>query len=156
MESIRAIMGTTTLSKMFDGHDPRWKKGKPVMKRLFDVPTKQAMSDYDYMQCQSFVVTTMGDSNFDTDNFMRLVEFLQMIRLSYNGTAELGYNVPWRILKAKFDKDNLFPLFEKRVEKCYVAFLSDYQRHEMHKPTGVFPPEAEWVEFTQEFVRSIA
>jgi len=36
---------------MLDGHDPRWKKGKQqLMKRFFDVPNNQAMSDTEFME----------------------------------------------------------------------------------------------------------
>ena len=67
-----------------------------------------------------------------------------MIQLSYQGSRELGLNMPWRILKSKFDHDHLWPVFEQRTDKCYIAFFAAGLR------------KTEWVEFTQEFVRSIA
>ena len=36
---------------MFDGHDSRWRKGKALMKRLYDMPRNRAMSDEEFAAC---------------------------------------------------------------------------------------------------------
>ena len=72
-----------------------------------------------------------------------------MIRKSYKGSTELGLNVPWRVLKAKYDRDNrdmvsrepsfwVLPGFKQVDDKCCIALYTD------------------WVEFTDYVVRSIA
>ncbi len=145
---------------MFDGHDPRWKKGKPLMKRLFDIPSNHAMSDAEFMACQSFIDDTLMMSDWPRDNFQRECEFLKMIRKSYEGSTELGLNVPWRILKAKYDHDNhdmssrepffrVLPSFKEIIEKCYIAFFEIDSLSQRTRKT-------EWVEFNYDFVRSIA
>ena len=62
-------------ARMFDGHDGRWKKGKSMMRLLFDT---RSMSDDEYMACQGFVVTVMGESDLLTDNFESHVAFQRM------------------------------------------------------------------------------
>ena len=155
------------LFPMFDGHDCRWKKGKPLMKGLFDIPRNQAMSDNEFMECQVFVDEVFCQSNWPRDNFECHVDFLRTIRKSYTGCSELGYNVPWRILKAKYDRDNAnlssrdfdrnewasapvqFPMFKEMDGKCYIAFTKMDILKQCKQVT-------KWAEFTQEFVRSIA
>ena len=99
------------MHRMFDGHDARWKKGKPLMKRFFDVPFNRAMSDAEYMECQAFVIGTMNGCDWPTDNFTDHISFKEMIEKSHVGTSELGLNMPWRVLKSKFDNDRLWPVF---------------------------------------------
>lgn len=125
------------MSPMFDGHDPRWKKGKQLMKRFFDVPNNQAMSDAEFMECQQFVIGTMEGSDWATGNLTDAIAFRGMVQLSYQGSCELGLNMPWRILKSKFDRDHHWPVFEQRNDKCYIAFFVAGLR------------KTEWVEFTQ-------
>ena len=155
------------MSPMFDGHDPRWKRGKQLMKRLYDIHNNQAMSDDEFMACQDFVDEVFRMSLWRRDNFEGHVEFLTMMRKSYTGCSELSLNVPWRILKAKYDRDNAdlsscefdrnecasaprtIPMFKEMDDKCYIAFVQE----DMLK---VGKELTEWVEFTQEFVRSIA
>ena len=145
---------------MFDGHDPRWRKGKPLMKRLFDMPGNQAMSDAEFAACQSFVDDTLMMSEWPRDNFERQIEFVKMIRKSYTGCVELGLNVPWRVLKAKHDRDNhdmssrdplfrVLPRFKEVDEKCYVAYFET-------DALGQRTRKTEWVEFNDDYVRSIA
>ena len=147
---------------MFDGHDPRWGKGKALMKRLYDMPQNQAMSDEEFAACQKFIDETLMISTWPRDSFQRECEFLKMVRKSYKGSTELGQNVPWRILKAKYDRDNqgnnqtrVVPGFKEANEKCYIAFFAidsinkdnqDRQRAQ----------ETDWTEFTDAFVQSIA
>jgi hypothetical protein len=128
---------------MFNGHDTRWKKGKALMKVLFDIPRNRAMSDEEYMDCQNFVVGTMDGSDWPTDNLADEMAFRDLIQKSYIGTRELGLNLPWRILKSKYDDDRQWPVFEERDGKCYVAFFYCGLR------------KTEWVEFTQDVVRSM-
>ena len=132
------------MHRMFDGHDARWKKGKPLMKRFFDVPFNRAMSNAEYMECQAFVIGTMNGCDWPTDNFTDHISFKEMIEKSYVGTSELGLNMPWRVLKSKFDNDGLWPVFEERDGKCFVAFFQAGMR------------KTEWGEFTQDFVRQIS
>ena len=152
---------------MFDGHDCRWKKGKQLMKLLFNIPNNQAMSDDEFMEWQVFVDEVFRMSQWRRDNFEGHVEFSKMIRKSYTGCSELGVNVPWRILKAKYDHDNAdlssrefdcnewasapltIPELKEVHEKCYMRFVQE-------DILKVGKPLTEWVEFTQEFVRSIA
>jgi len=145
---------------MFDGHDPRWKKGKPLMKRLFDIPHRHAMSDAEFMACQSFIDDTLMMSDWPRDNFQRECEFMKMIRKSYMGSTELGLNVPWRVLKAKYDRDNrdmsshepcfrVLPSFKEMDDKCYIAFFELDSLDQRTRKT-------DWVEFTDDYVRSIA
>ena len=82
------------MSPMFDGHDPRWKKGKQLMKRFFDVPNNQAMSDAEFMECQQFVIGTMEGSDWATGNLTDAIAFRGMVQLSYHGSCELGLNMP--------------------------------------------------------------
>ena len=130
--------------RMFDGHDTRWKKGKALMKVLFEVPYKFAMSDFEFMECQKFVEGTMMGSDWPIDNLTDEMSFRDLIKKSYIGTRELGANFPWRILKSKFDRDRLWPVFEERNDKCYVAFFECGLR------------KTDWVEFTQDVVREMA
>ena len=163
----RAKCDTGGMFPMFDGHDIRWKKGKPLMKGLFGIPYKQAMSDSDFIAFQVFIDEVFCASNWPRDNFERHVEFLQMVRKSYTGSSELGFNVPWRILKANYDRDNTnfssrefdkndwaspprkIPAFQEMDGKCYISFI----KVDILK---VGKRVSDWVEFTQDFVRSIA
>ena len=131
------------LHRMFDGHDPRWKKGKSLMKIMYGVKHSEAMSNEEYMKCQSFVIGTMEGSDWPTDNLTDEMSFRALLQLSYKGCSDLGFNAPWRILKLKYEKDKHWPVFEERGGKCYVAFFHLGLR------------KTEWVEFTQEFVRSL-
>ena len=131
------------LHPMFDGHDPRWKKGKRLMKSLFDIPYQQTMSDEQFHSCQNFVTGTIDGCDYNTENFASEIALLTLIRKSYTGTRELGLNIPWHILKAKFDKDRHWPVFEERDGKCYVAFFFSGMR------------KTDWVEFTQDVVLSM-
>ena len=156
---------------MFDGHDSRWGKGKALMKRLYDMPHNQAMSDEEFAACQKFIDETLMISNWPRDNFQRECEFLKMVRKSYKGSTELGQNVPWRILKAKYDRDNqahgshgshgsnnqtrVVPAFKETNEKCYIAFFTiDTINHDNQDCQRT--QETEWIEFTDAFVQSIA
>ena len=76
-------------------------------------------------------------------------------------------NVPWRVLKAKYDRDNAdfssrgfdktewaspprkIPALKEMDGKCYISFIEvDILKVEKRV--------TDWVEFTQDFVRSIA
>ena len=124
---------------MFDGHDPRWKKGRLLMKHLFDVRGRR-MGFYEYTNCQNFIVDTMERSGWRTANLEDQHSFREMLKKSYVGTRRLGMNVPWRVLKNKYDWDQLLPVFEERNGKCYVAFV------------GPNDPPTDAVEFTQNVV----
>ena len=140
-KAARTIMSTIRMHPMFNGHDTRWKKGKALMKILFEVPHNRSMSDEEFMECQSFVIGTMDGSDWPTDNLQDQMSLRDLIKKSYIGTRELGYNMPWRVLKSKFDKDRHWPVFEERGGKCYMAFFYAGLR------------KTEWVEFTQDVVR---
>eukprot|EP00966_Prymnesium_polylepis_P106977 2477386-Prymnesium_polylepis.1 len=63
--------------------------------------------------------------------------------VSYTGCSELGFNVPWRVLKAKYDRDNAerafrefdrnewasapvtFPMYKEMDGKCFIAFIQE-------------------------------
>ena len=138
-----------------------------MMKRLFDIPNNQAMSDDQLMGYQAFIDEVFRMSNWPRDSFEHHVEFSKMIRKSYTGCSELGLNVPWRILKAKYDLDNAglgsrefnrnewasppstTPMFKEVNNKCYIAFVNE-------DILKVCKQKTEWVEFTQDFVRSMA
>ena len=126
-----------------------WKKGKTLMKRLFDVPQNQLMSDEEFEACQKFMDDTLMVSDWPRDNFQRHSEFLQMVRKSYKGSTELGHNVPWRILKAKHERDRVLPGFKEMDGKCHVAFFAIDSLAQRTR-------ETEWAEFTDSFVSSIA
>jgi hypothetical protein len=136
-------MSTIRMHPMFNGHDTRWKKGKALMKILFEIPHNRSMSDEEFMECQSFVIGTMDGCDWPTDNLEDEMSLRDLIKKSYIGTRELGYNMPWRVLKSKFDKDRHWPVFEERDVKCYVAFFKAGLR------------KTEWVEFTQDVVRGM-
>ena len=142
---------TITMHAMFNGHDTRWKSGKTLMKLLFEVPYKKSMSDEEYMKCQSFLVGTMMGSDWPTNNLEDEINFKLMIKKSYKGTSDLGMNMPWRVLKSKFDKDHLWPVFEERDGKCYIAFFQGGGFYYFQGSRIV----TEWVEFTQDVVRSM-
>ena len=118
------------------------------------------MSDAEFAACQSFVDDTLMMSEWPRDNFERQIEFVKMIRKSYTGCVELGLNVPWRVLKAKHDRDNhdmssrdplfrVLPRFKEVDEKCYVAYVET-------DALGQRTRKTEWVEFNDDYVRSIA
>ena len=155
-----ARRGSRATLPMFDGHDPRWKKGKVLMKSLYDMPRARAMSDAEFLACQSFIDDTLMVSDWPRDNFQRHGDFLQMVRKSYAGSTELGLNVPWHVLKAKYDRDNhdaesrdppfrLRPGFREMDDKCYVACFEI-------GPISQTARKTEWAEFTHDYVRSIA
>ena len=133
---------------MFDGHDLRWRKGKPLMKLLFDVPGNQPMSDVEFAACQKFIDDTFKVSEWPRDNFQRACEFLRMVRKSYEGSTDLGHNVPWRVLKAKYDRDNMLPSFREINDDCCIAFFTIDLLNQRTQCT-------ECIEFTDAFVRSI-
>ena len=145
---------------MFDGHDPRWQKGKVLMKRMFGEmdgsrPKRVTMSDEEFRECQNFVLDVLKFSNFGDDNFEEVIKLLNMIRLSFMGYPG-ALNVPWRKLKIKHDFDGLLPMFVEQNSKCYVIFgypddLADvYANLEMDSDLS-----GECEEFTNEFVRKI-
>ena len=134
-------MPTVRMHPMFNnGHR---KGGKALMKILFEVPHDRSMSDEEFMECQSFVIGTMAGCDWATDNLADEMSLRDLIKKSYIGTRELGYNMPWRVLKSKFDQDRHWPVFEERRGKCSRAFFHDGLR------------KSEWVEFTQDVVRGM-
>ena len=119
------------------------------MKKLFEVPHRQAMSDAEFQVCQRFIDATFMISNWPRDNFEHHGSFLRMVRKSYKGTADLGMNIPWRVLKAKHDRDNVLPGFMEANDKCFVAFFELEASNQSTRRT-------DWTDFTVDFVRSIA
>ena len=105
---------------MFDG-------GKRLVKRVVGLPSSFKLSDDDYNAYQSFIISTMSRSGWETKNYFEdYVPFLRMLHRSYKCCRTS--NSFWRILREKFDHDGMWPVFEQRGETCVVAFFQDRAR----------------------------
>jgi hypothetical protein len=117
-------------------------KAKRSMKVYYGLSNSYKMSDGDYYARASFICNTMLGSGSEAKCFVRdYLPFMELIGHDEHWRVEaLQAGGLWSSLKAKFDSDGLWPVFEERNGTCVLAFFSNgIRKSEWCELVGAFP-----------------